>query len=81
MSKEKQNQMGIFSNHAYSLLNVYSGLMTKNGEVTLLRVRNPWGRKEWQGRWSFHYNMWTKELRQKVGYIENPKDGSFFINK
>ena len=59
MSKQEQDQLGIFQNHAYSLLNIYSNLQTPRGEVTLLKVRNPWGRKEWQGRWSFSNTFWT----------------------
>jgi len=44
----------MFSNHAYSLLNIISGLRGKDGkDVILFKVRNPWGRKEWQGKWSF----------------------------
>ena len=72
--------MGIFQNHAYSLLHIYSNVKTLNGEVTLLRVRNPWGRKEWQGDWSFNSPLWTSELRKKFDYERNPRDGSFFIN-
>jgi calpain-15 len=68
MSKQEQDKLGIFQNHAYSLLNIYSGMQTDNGEVTLLRVRNPWGRKEWQGSWSFSSPLWTKQLRQKLDY-------------
>lgn len=45
MSKQEQDKMGIFQNHAYSLMNIYSNISTPSGEITLLRVRNPWGRK------------------------------------
>ena len=68
MNKAQQEQLGIFQNHAYSLLDIYSNLQTPNGEITLLRVRNPWGRKEWQGNWSFKSPFWTPQLRKKLDY-------------
>ncbi len=81
MTKEDQDKMGIFQNHAYSLLNIYSGIKVGTHDITLLKVRNPWGKKQWQGRWSFKSNLWTKQLRAKLGYEVHPMDGSFFINQ
>jgi calpain-15 len=82
LGKNDQDRMGIYSNHAYSLLNVYSALRDREGrEVTLLRVRNPWGKKEWQGRWGFKSELWTAELRKQVDYEVDPKDGSFFMSR
>jgi len=60
MSKAEQDKWGIFSNHAYSLMKIYSGLKAGNQDLTLIKIRNPWGRKEWQGNWSFKNNLWTK---------------------
>lgn len=45
MTKEDQDKMGIFQNHAYSLLNIYSGIKVGTHDITLLKVRNPWGKK------------------------------------
>lgn len=45
MTDQEQHQLGIYSNHAYTLLGVFSNLKYKDGYVTLLKVRNPWGRK------------------------------------
>lgn len=39
---------GIVTGHAYSLLQVYT---LRSGE-RLVKLRNPWGSKEWRGRWS-----------------------------
>lgn len=82
LGKNDQDRLGIYSNHAYSLLNVHSGLRDGEGrEVTLLRVRNPWGKKEWQGRWGFKSELWTGELRKQLDYAANPRDGSFFMSR
>jgi calpain-15 len=60
MSKNEQDKWGIFSNHAYSLMNIYSGIRVAGQDLTLIKIRNPWGRKEWQGNWSFKSSSWTK---------------------
>jgi len=65
--------MGIFQNHAYGLIDVQ--------EVEghrLLRLRNPWGKEEWNGAWSDDAPEWTPEL---LAYFEysGENDGTFFM--
>ena len=46
---------GILAGHAYSILDVFEipkPRGKKRGVSRLLRIRNPWGRKEWNGKWS-----------------------------
>lgn len=45
MTDQQQNELGIYSNHAYTLLGVFSKLKFRDGFITLLKVRNPWGKK------------------------------------
>jgi calpain len=47
---------GILANHAYGIVDIVE---IKNPKLTrprkthrLLRVRNPWGKVEWKGKWS-----------------------------
>lgn len=51
----------------------------KQQQITLMKMRNPWGKGTWKGDWSFDSNMWTPDLRMKLGYIKDPKNGTFFI--
>lgn len=60
------NRFGLVGSHAYSIINLYEIVHPIKGEVTLLKLRNPWGRKEWQGDWSEDSNLWTPELRAKL---------------
>ena len=51
---------GVLSGHAYSIIDVFMmdvEILDQNDEVKtinekLIRMRNPWGKKEWNGAWS-----------------------------
>jgi len=51
---------GVLSGHAYSVLDVFTmdvEVLDEEGEIKtvnekLVRMRNPWGKKEWNGKWS-----------------------------
>jgi hypothetical protein len=47
LSKSKAKH-GLFSEHAYSLMFIKS-----LGDLTFVKLRNPWGRHVWSGNWSF----------------------------
>lgn len=55
LGKAGEEKYGIVSGHAYSLLKTINV-----GGVTLLKLRNPWGRTIWKGDWSFTSDKWTK---------------------
>ncbi len=57
MGVEVINDMGIAGGHAYSLLDVYE-IKYQNNIIKLLKLRNPWGDKEWMGRWSDNSEEW-----------------------
>jgi len=49
--------------------------------IRLVRIRNPWGKKEWKASWSAKSELWTKSLRKIIGpdsYKHN--DGTFFMS-
>jgi Ca2+-binding EF-hand superfamily protein len=47
---------GILKNHAYAIIDVIElpnpNAVNAHKSHRLLRIRNPWGRKEWNGKWS-----------------------------
>ena len=47
--------------------------------IKLLKIRNPWGHKEWNGDWSDKSKLWTDDLKKKLGY-EDVDDGIFWMN-
>ena len=54
-------------------------ILTEEGSLRVLRLRNPWGKTEWQGSLSAHCTSWTNKLRHQ---LERglPNDGTFWIS-
>jgi hypothetical protein len=66
---------GLVAGHAYTIL---TAVETRAGHK-LIKFRNPWGRGEWQGRWSDNSDLWTDELRTEVGAETIEDDGTFWM--
>ncbi|KAH8696223.1 calpain-like protein [Talaromyces proteolyticus] len=69
-----RDRKGISEGHSYSIMDARE----VNG-IRLLRVRNPWGRKEWSGRFSDGSEEWTPELMNLLGH-KFGNDGVFWIS-
>jgi hypothetical protein len=65
---------GIQEKHAYSIMEA-----REIDGVRLLKLRNPWGRTEWTGRWSDGSEEWTAEWMQKLNH-KFGDDGVFWIH-
>ncbi|KIW73097.1 hypothetical protein PV04_01241 [Phialophora macrospora] len=65
---------GISEGHAYSIMDAKE----INGQ-RLLKLRNPWGKKEWTGRWSDGSSEWTPEWMQLLDH-KFGNDGIFWIS-
>jgi calpain-15 len=75
---EVQYANGILQGHAYALLSYHE--VSDNGrQVSLIKLRNPWGKCDWRGDWCDTSPKWTPELRQDLQpYVDH--DGTFFID-
>jgi hypothetical protein len=69
-------------NHAYGILLVWEGVRQDGSKVKLLKLRNPWGEREWQGKWRGsdreRWSTLSPALRQQLGHSEQ-NDGTFFM--
>lgn len=43
---------GLISGHAYALLSVETMTLKDGTKLDMVRLRNPWGKTEWDGDWS-----------------------------
>jgi calpain-15 len=46
--------------------------------VRLIKLRNPWGKFEWNGDYSDKSDLWTEEMKIQVGWSD-ADDGIFFM--
>ena len=79
LSKSKVGKKNLVPSHVYSLLSVVEIYHPSRGEQRLLKMRNPWGNKEWKGDWCDESTVWTEDLFKKLDHDKNSDDGTFFI--
>ncbi|KIW06159.1 uncharacterized protein PV09_03321 [Verruconis gallopava] len=51
----------------------------RNEKVRLLKLRNPWGRQEWNGKWSDGSKEWTPDVMKELQHTFGD-DGIFWIS-
>lgn len=79
---------GLVKGHAYAVTDVRKvrlghGLLAffKSDKLTMIRMRNPWGEREWSGPWSDSSEEWkkvSKSEREKIG-VTVEDDGEFWM--
>ncbi|KAL4468366.1 hypothetical protein ABPG72_012260 [Tetrahymena utriculariae] len=79
--REAQLDVGLYSGHAYSILDVRR-IKTQDGqEHRILQIRNPWGKGEWKGDWSDNdTKLWNDFTMSQVPTFKREEDGSFWMN-
>ncbi|NWX95829.1 CAN5 protein, partial [Nothoprocta ornata] len=87
-ANEMETAMGLVIGHAYSVTAVRKLrlgerliLSFKAEKLFMIRLRNPWGKREWNGAWSDSSEEWKKvssSERKRLGLtVEN--DGEFWM--
>ena len=78
--KEVELDNGLIKGHAYSITKLLS--LQDSSTTLLVRIRNPWGKTEWNGAWSDGSEEWnsiSEVKRKSIGLIfEN--DGEFWMS-
>jgi len=85
---ERRTETGLVMGHAYSVTSMKK-ITTGEGlfnlfnreHLYLIRLRNPWGQKEWNGAWSDGSAEWEKldaDGRKKLG-LDFDDDGEFWM--
>ncbi|KAL4965201.1 calpain-like protein [Aspergillus stella-maris] len=69
-----RDRKGISEQHSYSIMDV-----KEIDGVRLVKLRNPWGKKEWSGAWSDGSEQWTAEWMEKLNH-KFGNDGFFWIS-
>ncbi|XP_015280656.1 PREDICTED: calpain-5-like, partial [Gekko japonicus] len=85
---ETETAMGLIQGHAYSVTAIRKVSLgerllscSKSEKLFMIRLRNPWGKKEWNGAWSDESEEWTNvsdKERRKIG-LTMDNDGEFWM--
>ncbi|OCT93322.1 uncharacterized protein LOC414629 isoform X1 [Xenopus laevis] len=85
---EARMACGLVKGHAYAVTDVRKvrlghGLLAffKSEKLDMIRMRNPWGEREWNGAWSDSSEEWqkvSKSEREKLG-VTVQDDGEFWM--
>nr|XP_019920739.2 calpain-9-like isoform X3 [Crassostrea gigas]XP_034311076.1 calpain-9-like isoform X4 [Crassostrea gigas] len=79
-SREVRRPNGLYMGHAYSIT-ALAVIPYQGSNVRLCRLRNPWGRSEWNGDWSdnsYQLRNLSQEARQRLGIVIQD-EGEFWI--
>ena len=69
---------GLVAGHSYTVISAHV-VKHQGQELTLLKLRNTWGKVEWQGDWSDKSDKWTEGLKEQVEFTD-AEDGIFFMD-
>ncbi|XP_030602851.1 calpain-2 catalytic subunit-like [Archocentrus centrarchus] len=69
---------GLVFGHAYSVTGV-TEVELNGSRVRLVRVMNPWGELEWNGKWSDKSDLWNKVRPEVWKKCFNREDGEFWM--
>ncbi|XP_049895123.1 calpain-1 catalytic subunit-like [Epinephelus moara] len=69
---------GIVNQHAYAVTAV-TEVEYYGSNVKLVRLLNPWGRKEWNGKWSDKSDMWNRVSPEDREKCFDRNDGEFWM--
>ena len=69
-------KIGLVQAHAYTLM---CARKWEERNIYLIRLRNPWGEGEGNGKWSDNSSCWTDEYK-KYFKFQKKDDGIFWIN-
>eukprot|EP00347_Sterkiella_histriomuscorum_P024013 403332608 len=78
-SSSEMQSVGLVDAHAYSLISTHEVQDNAGKTIRLLKIRNPWGFKEWTGDWSDKSTKWTQDIKDELGF-EDKDDGVFYIS-
>ena len=79
LSRREVKKAGLVDAHAYSLIAAKIIEDDQGNKIRLCQIRNPWGKKEWQGDWSDKSSLWTPKTKSQVKF-QDKNDGTFWIS-
>lgn len=76
---KQTDRKGIQPRHAYSIMEAREEKEGEEKVIRLLKIRNPWGEREWTGPWGDGTIEWTPEWLELLNH-KFADDGIFWIS-
>jgi calpain-15 len=77
--KAALKELGLVTEHSYGIIAAATVVDSNGNQANICKLRNPWGRFEWNGDWGDESDLWTEELKEQLEVtIEN--DGCFWMD-
>lgn len=71
---------GLISGHSFTITKFSHGNVSDK-QIRLIKLRNPWGYREWNGPWSDHSPLWTDEAKHQLSAnLVVSDDGEFWMS-
>ncbi|MEE6473675.1 hypothetical protein FKM82_010135 [Ascaphus truei] len=77
---ERVLENGLVAGHAYTVTGIRK-VTCKSRTENLVRLRNPWGKIEWKGKWSDSSTKWEElSLKERLLLRKTREDGEFWMS-
>jgi len=79
---ESKNEYGLLQNHEYTVVEFELVVNRSGDEIQLVRLRNPWGFGDWNGKWAYDDDTsWSSLEKTKVKLLKGRMhhNGSFWM--
>lgn len=83
VERHYHQRRGLCSGHAYSITGLARVIHDEDGEIDIIRIRNPWGDEtQWEGPWGDDSPEWDHVGAEDKKYLEVAKkeDGEFWMS-
>lgn len=71
---------GLLGSHVYTVLDAREVEVSQGVKEKLIKLRNPWGRFEWNGDWSEGSSKWTEDIKRQLPSDGKNGEGVFWMS-
>ena len=77
--KAALKELGLVTEHSYGIIQAAEVVGSNGQKARICKLRNPWGKFEWNGDWGDSSDLWTDDLKQEFNVVEED-DGCFWMD-
>ena len=78
--REGRKVKSLVSGHSCVIVKIINVERRLKDPVTLVQIQNTWTAIDWDGDWSDNSDLWTEDVKKKVGFVPAKEDGLFWMS-